>query len=237
MPESVKDKGNFVLADNQIVDGDTPLSPFWTTSTTFWTSNDVRDTINLGYAYPETQSWLYSSSSEYRAAVNATIAQLYSSSVRNMLAAGVGENGYDFNRLIVDDSFTDWSVELSVVSSTLPPTFQVRFSFIGDFSSDQVKGVGMWNVIMPSTHRDHHTETQNKKRASTLEKNMKGSVALTANLLDCIAAGQLESLEEGDVVPFLKSKLTWLVYVSLHIAPPFFIFRSCYNHIARFSCC
>ncbi|KAF2793120.1 Di-copper centre-containing protein [Melanomma pulvis-pyrius CBS 109.77] len=212
VPESVKDKGNFVLADNQIVDGNTPLSPFWTTSTTFWTSNDVQDTISLGYAYPETQSWLYSSSSSYRTAVNATIAQLYSSSVRNMLSAGVGENGHDFNHLIVDGSFTDWSVELSAVSSTLPPTFQVRFSFIGDFSSDPVKDVGMWNVMMPSTHRDHQTKTESRKRASTLEKNMKGSVALTANLLDCIAAGQLGSLGKDDVVPFLKSKLTWLVY-------------------------
>ena len=64
--------GNFVIDHHSWVDGDTPLKPFWKTENSFWTSNDVRNTVDLGYAYPETQRWNYPTEKEYRIAVNAS---------------------------------------------------------------------------------------------------------------------------------------------------------------------
>jgi tyrosinase len=213
VPESIGPTGNFVLADNQIVDGNTPLSPFWKSPDAFWTTNDARNTTVFGYAYPETQSWIYVSDAIHQQAVNTTISQLYSTSARAMLTgheSGIGGNLQSFN---VDDSFTDWTINLEVVASSMPSSFLVQFSFVGDFSSDPVKDVGMWTVLMADM-KGSQAEAAKLKRTSRSGKKLMGSVSLTANLLDCITAGTLESLEARDVVPFLKAKLSWLVWVS-----------------------
>lgn len=223
VPESIGLTGNFVLADEQIVDGNTPLSPFWKTSDSFWTTNDARDTTVFGYAYPETQSWIYASNTIYQQAVSATISQFYSTSARAMLTTdGSGISG-DLQHLNIDNSFTDWTINLEAMANILPSSFLVQFSFVSDFSSDPVKDVGMWTVLMADM-TGNQAQAQKVKRASTLEKKLKGSVSLTANLLDCVAAGMLESLEARDVVPFLKGKLTWMVWVSLVFLFPHFGF-------------
>jgi tyrosinase len=213
VPESIGSTGNFYLADNQIVDGNTPLSPFWKSPDAFWTTNDARDTTVLGYAYPETQSWIYVSDAIHQQAVNTAISQMYSTSARAMLTAQEGGIGGNLQSLNVDNSFTDWTINLEAVASTMPLSFLVQFFFVGDFSSDPVKDVGMWTILMADM-KDDQAEAANLKRTSTSEKKLKGSVSLTANLLDCITAGTLESLEARDVVPFLKTKLTWFVWVS-----------------------
>jgi tyrosinase len=221
VPESIGPTGNFVLADNQIVDGNTPLSPFWKTSDSFWTTNDARDTTVFGYAYPETQSWIYASNAIYQQAVNRTISQSYSTSARATLTAdGSGISG-GLQHVNINNSFTDWTINLEAVASTLPSSFLVQFSLVGDFSSDPVKDVGMWNVLMADI-TGKQAQAQRVKRVSTLENKLKGSVSLTANLLDCVAAGTLESLETHDVVPFLKDKFTWMVWVSLIFLFPLF---------------
>jgi tyrosinase len=222
VPESIGLTGNFVLEDNQVVDGNTPLSPFWKSSDSFWTSNDVRDTTILGYAYPETQSWIYASNAIYQRAVNTTISQSYSASARAMLTAdgsGVTGNAQHIN---IDNSFTDWTINLEAVSSTIPSSFLVHFSFVGDFSSDSVKDVGMWTVLMVNT-TGNQPEAEKIKRTITPEKKLEGSVSLTANLLDYVAAGMLKSLEAQDVVPFLRDKLTWMVWVSSTLLPPYLV--------------
>ena len=223
VPESIGPTGNFVLADNQIVDGNTPLSPFWKTSDSFWTTNDARDTTVFGYAYPETQSWIYASNAIYQQAINTTISQLYSTSARVMLTAdGSGISG-DLQHVNIDNSFTDWTINVKAEANILPASFLVQFSFVGDFSSDPAKDIGMWTVLMADM-TGNQAQAQKVKRASTRERELKGSVSLTANLLDCVAAGTLKSLEVRDVVPFLKDKLTWMVWVSSVPLLPFFVF-------------
>lgn len=213
-PESIGPTGNFVLADNQIVNGNTPHSPFWKTSDTFWTTNDVRDPTVLGYAYPETQGWIYASNAMYQRAVTTAISQLYSTSARARLTVDESGISGDLQHINVDNSFIDWTITLEAVASALPYSFLVQFSFVGDFSSDPIKDVGMWTVLMADM-KDRQSEVENMKRSHMLEKKLKGSVSLTASLLDCVAVGILDSLEPRDVVPFLKTKLTWMAWVSL----------------------
>lgn len=58
----------------------TGLTPFWESPNSFWTSEGVRKTGTFGYAYPETQSWRFSTPQQYNSNIRATIRQLYGGS-------------------------------------------------------------------------------------------------------------------------------------------------------------
>jgi hypothetical protein len=48
------------LNDPRALNQNTPLKPFWNNKTQdYWTFARLRDTRKLGYAYPETQSWIH----------------------------------------------------------------------------------------------------------------------------------------------------------------------------------
>lgn len=58
----------------------TGLTPFWESPDSFWTSEGVRKTGIFGYAYPETQSWRFSTPQQYSSNIRASIRQLYGGS-------------------------------------------------------------------------------------------------------------------------------------------------------------
>lgn len=58
----------------------TGLTPFWESPDSFWTSEGARKTGTFGYAYPETQSWKFSTPQQYSSNIRATIRQLYGGS-------------------------------------------------------------------------------------------------------------------------------------------------------------
>jgi tyrosinase len=209
-PSNVGSNGNVFVEDNSMVDGDTPLLPFRRDPGSFWTTNEVMDWRLFGYDYPETQS-------ATTATAQATIARLYSGSIRTRLATGqTGATVFHSAPGIVDDTYTDWTINAAAAPLDLPPSFIVQFSLIGDFSSDASTDVGMWSVLMPTEHnkakrmiREAGKETV---QVTPADMTMHGTVSLTSSLLDQIDAGKLESLDERDVVPFLREKLTWKVY-------------------------
>ncbi|KAF2203556.1 Di-copper centre-containing protein [Delitschia confertaspora ATCC 74209] len=195
--------GSFAIADRTVVDANTPLSPFWKTSNTFWTSGDVRDSTVFGYAYPETQHWNFASDELFRASVNASIAELYTPKVINHMWPGNAESsGGDMKHLVTDNSFTDWTIQTSALRSSLPNVFVVQFSFDGETSSDAVENVGTWNVLMP----------MGMKMPKASKDKAVGSVNLTPSLVDRIAAGKLADLDPKSVVPYLTKRLSWKVY-------------------------
>jgi tyrosinase len=194
------------------VDGNTPLLPFWNTPTSFWTTNGVRDTAVLGYAYPETQRWNFPSDDAYRRAVNKTVSLLYSSSARKSLTGATGQEGGVFAHVLGPESaYTDWTILTEGSHSEFTASFYVRFSFIGIESANGTPEVGSWIGILPSSNQ--HGGSASTKREDSADSRLKGTVSLTASLLDQIAAGNLRSLDARDVVPFLTNKLTWEVYV------------------------
>jgi tyrosinase len=201
-PSNIGTNGNVFIDDDTTVDADTPLLPFRRTPDSFWTTNEARDTTVFGYAYAETRS---SNSSAARAAV----ARLYSGSTRDRLTAQIGSVKGHF---MVDGerTFTDWAISTTADTRGLPPTFMVRFSLVGDFSSDPVTEVGMWSILMPMEHNKAERGVSLHQNASS--RSVEGTVGMTASLLDEMSSGSLDSLEAADVVPFLKDRLTWGVY-------------------------
>ena len=202
--------GTFVIKDYSHVDANTPLSPFWKTPTTFWTSNDLWNASVLGYAYPETQYWNFASMDLYRESINGTIAEYYSTDARIRLTNS-GEKGTVslVNLLKEDRSFMDWSIQGTGIRYQMPMSFRVRFSIVGDFSSDRVANAGTWSVLMP---QEMEIDMEQMLTQEAKSERVEGSVSLTTVLLDQVAAGKLQSLDAEHVVPYLTDKLTWFVY-------------------------
>lgn len=213
-PQNIGTNGNVFLEDGSTVDAVTSLLPFRHPSGGFWTPNGVRDTRVFGYAYPETlhsnngkegegAGWSKDngmSGNEEGGGINATIAKLYGVPARWRLQIA----GPDTSS---STKFTDWSIR---ASSAAHSTFVARFSFVGDFSSDKSVDVGSWVKIMPSHHSALPAGGVEGEGAEA-EKSWEGRISLTNNLLDAISQSKLASLEPSEVIPFLKSSLTWVV--------------------------
>lgn len=211
-PSDIGGNSNVWLEDGRTVDGDTLLLPFRNTSGGFWTTNDSRNTTTFGYAYPETMKISGQSVEEYQEKVSTAIATLYGSSTRALLTNNIATASGE-SLLAKDGVFTDWAIDATALTSYLPTTFVVRFSLVGDFSSDEPVDIGTWTKLMPSNH-----DYGSNKRASTREVPYQGRISLTASLIDCVVAGKLTSLNSGDVVPYLKDKLTWKVFSASQIS-------------------
>ncbi|KAM7200214.1 tyrosinase [Naviculisporaceae sp. PSN 640] len=79
----------FSTSWKQIDDRNSPLVPFWdSTSTKFWTSDEIKNSTALfGYAYPETQSWLYNDLAAYQDSIRTTVSNIYQMNVFQSAAA------------------------------------------------------------------------------------------------------------------------------------------------------
>lgn len=279
--------GTLTNPPGSIEDINTALTPFWKTTTTFWTSNDVRESTVLGYAYTETQSWNYSTSSSYWSSINAAIANLYGSTVSassfTRLAAAVapaaaqkvlvaraaitpeaapvtqkvpaaaagvkmavahavgvkpvaahaapGNNpGSDKEQIAAGEpapkpasnpagpgdtfgSYTEWIANIKVEKHCLAGTFMIHI-FLGDFDPDSKNWMAQPNNVGTSTILGSDADdTGCGKCKDDASRRLKvtSMVPLTEALVDAIEAGRLGSLDEDDVVPYLKQNLHWRV--------------------------
>ncbi|KAJ4296308.1 hypothetical protein N0V90_006353 [Kalmusia sp. IMI 367209] len=213
---SVNNIPNFWIPPNAVTDANYPLPPFWKDEQTFYNSEDVRSTDALGYAYPETQHWNFASADDWQNDVRSTIQRLYPNNVQTTLTNAI-LSGSELSSVVEEgDMFTDWTIEARASVAEMPSTFQAKFSFTGDFSSDESTQVGMWPRMMPESHEPDAWKVRQAerkaRRGSTPDQSSSSTIALTSSLLDRIAAGKLENLSPDAVVPYLKNHLTWTVY-------------------------
>lgn len=202
-PQNIGNSGNYFLEDGQTVDSDTELLPFRRNASTFWTTEDARRTETLGYAYPETQQ-----GEDASVAANKAITRLYSHSAKDALMAQQGDSTANVRIAVAKDgTYTDWAIRTKAIASQLPPSFIVKFSLAGKTTADKPIDVGMWMRLMPSTHEGKMDHKKLIDDAIVAESSM----SITSELLDLVKMGQLESLDEGDVVPILKERLEWKV--------------------------
>lgn len=209
-PTNVGTSGNVFVEDNSMVDGDTPLLPFRRNPSSFWTTNEAMDWKLFGYDYAGIGA-------DSAASARATVARLYSGNARGRLTADQkGSIEHSLLSSNEETTYTDWIIKTAAAPLDLPASFVVQFSFVGDFSSDEPKNVGMWPILMPKDHnkakRSLRESERLTQRATAAEMTLHGAVSLTTSLLDQIDAGQLRSLDVEDVVPFLEEKLSWKVY-------------------------
>lgn len=209
-PSNIGTNGNVFIEDGSTIDADTPLLPFRRTPDSFWTTNEARDTTVFGYAYAETRS-------SNQSAARAAISRLYSGSTRARLAEQVGPAKGHFT-LNEDRTFTDWVVNITANTQKLPPPFVVRLSLTGLFSSDPLREIGMWSILMPTDHNKTQHRGREEgvaERRSESTETVSGSVGITAGLIDRLSDGEIRNLEPGEVIPYLKDRMVMDVFISV----------------------
>jgi tyrosinase len=237
-PQNIGAAGNVFLENGQTVDADTPLLPFRQPSGEFWTTNAARDTDTFGYAYPETLQ------AHNTSATQARIAHMYGSSARNMLTAPHGAVGFAARV----NTFTDWTINAKArVSHSVVARFRLGGDGSSDgvdvgswvrlmpasHTRDRTPTSTPKTCTSTSTQKTYaSTSTHSIKRDNNNDNNndnnpsytgtdkmvYNGGISLTPSLLSQIAAGKLKSLNVGDVVPYLRECLEWVVLdVRLHL--------------------
>jgi tyrosinase len=85
-----KQEANFFLAANTPITANTDLKPFYDSSATrFWNSAGVKYTTPFGYAYPETQRWLYNSDGAYQTDIRVQVTKQYGANVIDNFFANI----------------------------------------------------------------------------------------------------------------------------------------------------
>ncbi|GKU23060.1 unnamed protein product [Fusarium langsethiae] len=84
----ISDWGSWATAAGSEEGLNTPLAPFYRDASSFWTSDDVHETIKFGYAYPETKSWTFNNPEDYRKDIYKQLGAIYpTGSLATMIAA------------------------------------------------------------------------------------------------------------------------------------------------------
>ncbi|WZH45776.1 Tyrosinase [Fusarium acuminatum] len=84
----ISDWGSWATAAGSEEGLNTPLAPFYRDASSFWTSDDVHETIKFGYAYPETKSWTFNNPEDYRKDIYKQLGAIYpTGSLTTMIAA------------------------------------------------------------------------------------------------------------------------------------------------------
>jgi tyrosinase len=81
-------RGSWVTKRNSTEGLTTSLAPFYKDTSSFWTSDDVRETTTFGYVYPETKSWNFNNPTDYRRDIYRQLQTLYpTGSLATMIVA------------------------------------------------------------------------------------------------------------------------------------------------------
>jgi tyrosinase len=114
-------EGNFTTQEGAREDANSELKPFWNkTGTKFWTSTQVKNTIDFGYAYPEVQGLTSSTTQANQAALRRTIMQQYGGNVLSNFFANVGAGAAKIQTATLPGVSTELTQHF-VQKSTHPP--------------------------------------------------------------------------------------------------------------------
>lgn len=157
----------------------TGLTPFWESSDSFWTSEGARKTGTFGYAYPETQSWKFSTPQQYSSNIRATIRQLYGgSNLATLIAESSPGNLSDRAQLNVP-------VQASVVREPPKPTEQSAglaalgssFATLATFDLPPIERVLPQVVQKPLAAQAKHEETKHTENPNLASQHEAATAA------------------------------------------------------------
>lgn len=113
-----------------------------------------------------------------------------------------------------DNSYTDWTVNIRAVKHILGRPYQVVV-FDGDFDPDPARWLTEYNKVgtVAILGQDEDTGCDKCRDDQATQLSVTGVVGLTSALIQDFVAGHVDSLDPGDVVPYLKRHLHWRVVV------------------------
>lgn len=207
-------------AAGDMQDAGTPLTPFFANSTTFWTSDTVRNHEVFGYTYAEV-------SSKNRSDVVTSINRLYthyspatmSIGRRRRRSMGYGDiivtdgslDQHDVHRRSLrlpvnaifdgDDDYYEWVANIHVNKHALNGSFLIHI-FLGPEPPDPSTWSIAKNLVGTLGVFAHSWPHEGMK-----QQQIAGTIPMTSVLMDAISIGKVASLRPCHVEPFLKSRL------------------------------
>jgi tyrosinase len=188
----------FTMTSGQTQDATTPLTPFFEDLYgTFWTSNSVRSTRKLGYAYPETAG-SENITAQVIFAVNSLYGTTTASSKHQKREKGV----------VSGHLYREWIVNIRVEKNALTSPFFIHV-FLGPVEPDS----STW-ATSPSLVGSHFIFT--KSLSSTCRdcdpsQMVSGSIPITTFLLSLVDDGKLASPGPSDVEPFIMRNFQYRI--------------------------
>lgn len=203
---------SFTTSAGQIQDSKTALTPFYAeTNGTFWDSDMVRDPKALGYSYQEVAGLSLAAgagkqSQELQSRVRTVVNKLYGQPSPASLAlgfkTGLGPERRIPTSLVVGGRYKEWIANIRVDKQALGGPFFVHL-FLGAAPADS----GTWAFAENLIGTMGIFAAPNMTGMDMGELHISGTVPLTAALKDKVLDADLNSLEAGDAVPYLRRYL------------------------------
>ncbi|KAI1383252.1 Di-copper centre-containing protein [Hypoxylon trugodes] len=207
----------------EVEDSQTPLTPFFSNETHFWTADGVRDLEVFNYTYAEVANKnrteviasinrLYGKSSPASMLMELSKSQQHSNKHEKHLGHrgfhrtnGLSSNSHAPTRLssaiFIGDKYREWIANIRVNKHAMGGSFSIHL-FLGDVPSDSSSWpvasslVGSLGVF---AHKGLHGRMSDRR--------ISGTIPITSALVGMVASGTVPSLHADDIEPFLKSNL------------------------------
>lgn len=165
----------------------TALTPFWKSSTEFYTSTDVRTTESFGNAYPETQPWNFQSTGDYQASVRTAFRNLYGGSNLGFILAnsrsGALSSDAQIQTLSAQTQTPQAESKIAQISnqagSLLRSSIQQVASISASVLPSTQHGHDSKQVPLRDTRNPHDGKGHNNPKDAQAPKNPKDSVKHT----------------------------------------------------------
>lgn len=217
-----------------VEDSQTPLTPFFSNETHFWTSDTARDHQVFGYTYADVAN-------KSRSDVITSINRLYGKSSPASMFMKISESQRQTNKhderlshrglhrmgglswniqtsahpsisAVFDGSkYREWIANLRVNKHAMGGSFNI-YLFIGEVPSDPSSWpvasslVGTLGVF---AHKGAHGHRGVHSHSSS--RKVTGTIPMTSALMNMVTSGNISSLHTGDVEPFLRSNLEFRI--------------------------
>lgn len=211
----------FTMTAGSIQDASTPLKPFYDAGgSNFYSSEDVVTTESFGYAYPETLQG-GNITSQVIKAINllyGTTAPAKNNSARSNPSFSSRITGREhpdnsssssnLPALAPSGRTIEWIANIQVKKYALTKSFFVHV-FLGPFKDDPSSWSFEPNLV--GTHCVFAKLSTSGSIAADPHQIVTGTIPLTSALLDDIEEGQLKSLKDEDVEPYLMENLKYRI--------------------------
>ncbi|CAJ2502021.1 Uu.00g048740.m01.CDS01 [Anthostomella pinea] len=221
--------GSHTTSAGDIQDVDTPLTPFFSNETSFWTSDMARDHEVFGYTYAEVVNKnrtevitainrLYTTYSPVNMSINSshTLSSRAGTTARDHRLAPdhsgpLKTKAARWNRhtsthppmdaVFIDNTYREWIANVQVNKHAMNTSFSIQI-FLGEAPSDSSSWPMAKNLIGTLG-----VFANNGPHGGMQQGKVTGAIPLTSALMSAISGGEVASLRAGDMEPFLSTYL------------------------------
>ncbi|EAS28837.3 tyrosinase [Coccidioides immitis RS] len=225
----------YVSSAGTVEDGNTPLAPFHSRGSAFWTSNSARSTRAFGYTYPEIQDWGVSAA-QLRSSVRQHANRLYNRRRRRRSEHGLKLPGFgkgklfdfssvlekafkftevltdlaemslaDFDKLGINNLHKQWVANIKVDMYAISNPFRIHF-FLGEPPSDPKT----WDHA-PNLVGTYSLFSNSMPNPTDTAHYVYGQMPLSHAIAEAHSHSLIKDIGAAGVVPLLKTHLQWRV--------------------------